>query len=62
MSVEKATLVLCVVWVYRDCIKRTSDKTRIYSILLDNSDQTRMYGTSESIIQALIMTLLQTML
>ena len=53
--------------IYRDCIKRTRDKTRIYSILhdmhqaLDNSDQTRKYGISESIIQALLMTLLQTM-
>ena len=28
---------------------------------LDDSDQTRKYGISESIIQALIMTLLQTM-
>ena len=42
----------------------TRDKTRIYGILhdaqaLDDSDQTRKYGISESIIQALIMTLLQ---
>ena len=45
----------------------TRDKTRIYSILhdapgaCDDSDQTIKYGISESIIQALIMTLLQTM-
>ena len=46
--------------VYRDCIKMTRDKTRIYSILhddapgtFDDSDQTRKYGISESIIQAL---------
>ena len=40
---------------YRDCIKRTRDKTRIYSIpqmhqVLEDSDQTRKYGISESII------------
>ena len=44
----------------------TRDKTRIYCILHDaqalhDSEQTRKYGISESIIQALIMTLLQTM-
>ena len=36
--------------VYRDCIKMTRDKTRIYSILyqaLDDSDQTRKYGISD---------------
>ena len=38
---------------YRDCIKRTRDKTRTYSILhdapqaLDDSDQTRKYGISD---------------
>ena len=43
----------------------TRDKTRIvYCMMyqaLDDSEQTRKYGISESIIQALIMTLLQTM-
>ena len=42
----------------------TRDKTRIYCMMhqaLDDSDQTRKYGISESILQALIMTLLQTM-
>ena len=41
----------------------TRDKT-VYCMMhqaLDDSDQTRKYGISESIIQALIMTLLQTM-
>ena len=47
--------------VHRDCIKMTRDKTRIYSILHDDSDQTGKYGISETIIQALIMTLLQTL-
>ena len=52
--------------VYRDCIKRTRDETRMYVYhmmhqALDDSDQTRKYGITESIIQALIMTLLQTM-
>ena len=51
--------------VYRDCIKRTRDKTRIIQYrmmhqVLDDSDQTGKYGISEFIIQALIMTLLQT--
>ena len=36
----------------------TRDKTMHQA--LDDSDQTRKYGISESIIQALIMTLLQT--
>ena len=47
----------------------TVDKTRqgytVYRMMhqaLDDSDQTRKYGISESIIQALIMTLLQPML
>ena len=50
---------------YRDCIKRAKDKTRritVYRMMhqaLDDSDQTRKYGISESIVQALIMTLLQ---
>ena len=42
----------------------TRDKTKIYCMMhqaLDDSDQTRKYGISESIIQALIMALLQTM-
>ena len=51
--------------VYRDCIKMTRDKTRtVYRMMhqaLDDSDQTRKYSISESMIQALIMTLLQTM-
>ena len=42
-------------------MKTTRDKTRIYSIPHDDSDYTRKYGFSKSIIQALIMTLLQTM-
>ena len=44
---------------YRDCIKREKDKTRItvYRMMhqaLDDSDQTRKYGISESIVQALL--------
>ena len=42
----------------------TRDKNTVYCMMhqaLDDSDQTRKYGISESIIQALIMTLLQTM-
>ena len=45
--------------VYRDCRKRTRDKTRIiqhtagYTRRLKHSDQTRKDGISESIIQAL---------
>ena len=43
--------------VYRDCIKRTRDKTRIIQYTarctrrLMHCDQTRKYGISESIIQ-----------
>ena len=45
--------------VYRDCIKTTKDKTRIIQYTarctrrLMHSDQTKKYGISESIIQAL---------
>ena len=51
---------------YRDCIKgqETRQGYTVYRMMhqaLDNSDQTRKYSISESIIQALIMTLLQTM-
>ena len=49
---------------YRDCIKRTRQGYTVYRMMhqaLEDSDQTRKYGIAESIIQALIMTLLQTM-
>ena len=56
------------IYLYGDCIKMTRDKIRqgytVYCMMhqaLDDSDQTRKYGISESIIQARIMTLLQTM-
>ena len=53
--------------IYRDCIKRTRDKTRMIQYTarctrrLILCDQTRKCDISESIIQALIMTLLPTM-
>ena len=49
---------------YRDCGQETRQGHTVYCMMhqaLDHRDQTRKYGISESIIQALIMTLLQTM-